>query len=80
MTETSDPGNASKLEDSERAAEFPLADTAGREPSLVSHVRASHGPGLTESIARLVEPFGGWTAYTTVVGLSPVVTYVAMNG
>ncbi len=25
-------------------------------------------------------PFGGWTAYTTVVGLSPVVTYVAMNG
>ncbi|MEI6724750.1 MAG: DUF362 domain-containing protein [Actinomycetes bacterium] len=62
MTETSDPGNASKLEDSERAAEFPLADTAGREPSLVSHVRASHGPGLTESIARLVEPFGGWTA------------------
>jgi uncharacterized protein (DUF362 family)/NAD-dependent dihydropyrimidine dehydrogenase PreA subunit len=34
--------------------------TAG--PSLVSHVRAVHGPGLTTSLERLVEPFGGWAA------------------
>jgi uncharacterized protein (DUF362 family)/Pyruvate/2-oxoacid:ferredoxin oxidoreductase delta subunit len=32
------------------------------EPSLVSHVRAAHGPGLEDSVARLVEPFGGWAA------------------
>ena len=38
------------------------ARSAGREPSLVSHVRATHGPGLTESIDRLVQPFGGWAA------------------
>jgi len=31
-------------------------------PSLVSHVRAAHGPGLAASIARLVAPFGGWPA------------------
>jgi len=31
-------------------------------PSLVSHVRAVHGPGLPAHVARLVEPFGGWTA------------------
>jgi uncharacterized protein (DUF362 family)/Pyruvate/2-oxoacid:ferredoxin oxidoreductase delta subunit len=31
-------------------------------PSLVSHVRAVHGPGLEAALARLVEPFGGWTA------------------
>lgn len=29
-------------------------------PSLVSHVRAGHGPGLAASVDRLVEPFGGW--------------------
>lgn len=32
------------------------------EPSLVSHVKAVHGPGLDASLARLVEPFGGWQA------------------
>ena len=31
-------------------------------PSLVSHVKAAHGPGLDASLARLVEPFGGWAA------------------
>ena len=31
-------------------------------PSLVSHVKAVHGPGLDASLARLVEPFGGWAA------------------
>jgi uncharacterized protein (DUF362 family)/Pyruvate/2-oxoacid:ferredoxin oxidoreductase delta subunit len=31
-------------------------------PSLVSHVRAGHGPGLDASVERLVEPFGGWAA------------------
>ena len=31
-------------------------------PSLVSHVRAEHGPGLDAALERLVEPFGGWTA------------------
>ncbi len=30
-------------------------------PSLVSHVHAVHGPGLDASLARLVEPFGGWS-------------------
>jgi uncharacterized protein (DUF362 family) len=35
-------------------------DEAG--PSLVSHVKAAHGPGLEAALARLVEPFGGWTA------------------
>ncbi len=34
----------------------------GGTPSLVSHVRAAHGPGLAASLERLVEPFGGWTA------------------
>ena len=34
--------------------------TAG--PSLVSHVNATHGPGLDASLERLVEPFGGWAA------------------
>jgi len=32
------------------------------EPSLVSHVRAGHGPGLTAALERLVAPFGGWPA------------------
>jgi len=32
--------------------------TAG--PSLVSHIRAEHGPGLAATLERLVEPFGGW--------------------
>jgi uncharacterized protein (DUF362 family)/NAD-dependent dihydropyrimidine dehydrogenase PreA subunit len=32
------------------------------QPSLVSHVKAAHGPGLDASLARLVEPFGGWAA------------------
>jgi uncharacterized protein (DUF362 family)/Pyruvate/2-oxoacid:ferredoxin oxidoreductase delta subunit len=31
-------------------------------PSLVSHVRAAHGPDLAASLDRLVEPFGGWAA------------------
>ncbi len=31
-------------------------------PSLVSHVKATHGPGLDASLERLVEPFGGWSA------------------
>jgi uncharacterized protein (DUF362 family) len=31
-------------------------------PALVSHVRATHGPGLDASLERLVEPFGGWEA------------------
>jgi uncharacterized protein (DUF362 family)/Pyruvate/2-oxoacid:ferredoxin oxidoreductase delta subunit len=30
------------------------------QPSPVSHVKATHGPGLDASLARLVEPFGGW--------------------
>lgn len=39
---------------------------AGRQhkpvrPSLVSHVRAAHGDGLTAALERLVTPFGGWT-------------------
>ena len=29
-------------------------------PALVSHVRASHGPGLAADIDRLIAPFGGW--------------------
>ena len=29
-------------------------------PSLVSHVKATHGPGLDAALERLVEPFGGW--------------------
>jgi uncharacterized protein (DUF362 family)/Pyruvate/2-oxoacid:ferredoxin oxidoreductase delta subunit len=32
----------------------------GARPSLVSHVKAVHGVGLGASLARLVEPFGGW--------------------
>jgi uncharacterized protein (DUF362 family)/Pyruvate/2-oxoacid:ferredoxin oxidoreductase delta subunit len=31
-------------------------------PSPVSHVKAQHGPGLDDSLGRLVEPFGGWSA------------------
>jgi len=31
-------------------------------PSLVSHVKATHGPGLDAALERLVEPFGGWAA------------------
>ena len=31
-------------------------------PSLVSHLRAAHGPGLAASLERLVAPFGGWQA------------------
>ena len=31
-------------------------------PSLVSHVKAVHGPGLDAALTRLVEPFGGWAA------------------
>jgi uncharacterized protein (DUF362 family)/ferredoxin len=34
--------------------------TAG--PSLVSHVQATHGPALEDSLDRLVAPFGGWAA------------------
>lgn len=32
------------------------------QPSLVSHVKARHGPGLEAAFERLVEPFGGWPA------------------
>ena len=35
---------------------------APTHPSLVSHVKATHGPGLDASLERLVEPFGGWAA------------------
>jgi uncharacterized protein (DUF362 family)/Pyruvate/2-oxoacid:ferredoxin oxidoreductase delta subunit len=38
-----------------------LRNVAGA-PSLVSHIRAVHGPGLATSLERLVEPFGGWSA------------------
>jgi len=31
-------------------------------PSLVSHVRARHGPSLPAALERLVTPFGGWPA------------------
>jgi uncharacterized protein (DUF362 family)/ferredoxin len=31
-------------------------------PSLVGHVKAEHGPDLDAALARLVEPFGGWSA------------------
>ena len=31
-------------------------------PSLVSHVRAAHGPRLAASLERLIEAFGGWSA------------------
>ena len=34
-------------------------------PPLVSHVKAAHGPGLEASLARLVEPFGGWSGIVT---------------
>jgi uncharacterized protein (DUF362 family)/Pyruvate/2-oxoacid:ferredoxin oxidoreductase delta subunit len=33
-----------------------------KPPSLVSHVKATHGPTLEASLERLVEPFGGWSA------------------
>lgn len=33
----------------------------GPGPSLVSHVRATHGPSLGPALDRLVAPFGGWT-------------------
>lgn len=32
------------------------------DPALVSHVRATHGPGLAATMDSLVEPFGGWAA------------------
>lgn len=35
---------------------------ASAGPSTVSHVHATHGPGLDASLERLVEPFGGWAA------------------
>ncbi len=38
------------------------SDPRPRGPSLVSHVKAAHGPGLDAALARLVEPFGGWAA------------------
>jgi uncharacterized protein (DUF362 family)/NAD-dependent dihydropyrimidine dehydrogenase PreA subunit len=41
----------------------PDADHGSRSaPSLVSHVKATHGPELEASLERLVEPFGGWSA------------------
>ena len=38
----------------------PSAQAGGA--SLVSHVRAFHGPDLAASVERLVEPFGGWAS------------------
>ena len=40
-----------------------MSDGDGRTdgPSLVSHVHATHGPGLEASLERLVAPFGGWS-------------------
>jgi uncharacterized protein (DUF362 family)/ferredoxin len=38
------------------------ASGAPAGPSLVSHVKATHGPGLDAALERLVEPFGGWSA------------------
>ena len=38
------------------------AQTPAGDPSLVSHLRAAHGPGLAASLDRLVAPFGGWAA------------------
>lgn len=35
---------------------------SSREPALVSHVTAAHGPGLGPALEHLVEPFGGWPA------------------
>ncbi len=43
----------------------PSRPPAPGAPSLVSHVRAEHGPGLAASLERLVEPFGGWSALAT---------------
>ena len=37
-----------------------MSGAAGPGPSLVAHVRAALGTGLEASLARLVEPFGGW--------------------
>jgi len=37
----------------------PRTEGAAR-PSLVSHVRAVHGPGLAAAMERAVAPFGGW--------------------
>ncbi len=34
----------------------------GTSPSLVSHVRAAHGPALPAALERLVAPFDGWGA------------------
>ena len=39
-----------------------VEDQAPAGPSLVSHVKATHGAGLDASLERLVEPFGGWAA------------------
>lgn len=33
-----------------------------RDPSPVSHIRASHGDGLQAAVERLVAPFGGWSS------------------
>jgi uncharacterized protein (DUF362 family)/Pyruvate/2-oxoacid:ferredoxin oxidoreductase delta subunit len=38
------------------------AAEAGATPALVSHVKATHGPGLDAALVRRVEPFGGWAA------------------
>lgn len=38
------------------------ASEAATAPSLVSHVKATHGPGLDTALERLVQPFGGWAA------------------
>jgi uncharacterized protein (DUF362 family)/Pyruvate/2-oxoacid:ferredoxin oxidoreductase delta subunit len=38
------------------------APEASAGPSLVSHVKATHGAGLDAALERLVEPFGGWPA------------------
>ncbi len=53
MTHPSDPAR-----DGQSAGSAGGAAAAGPPP--VCHVKASHGPSLDASLARLVEPFGGW--------------------
>jgi uncharacterized protein (DUF362 family)/Pyruvate/2-oxoacid:ferredoxin oxidoreductase delta subunit len=37
-----------------------MSQAAAHEPAVVAHVTAAHGPGLGDSLTRLVAPFGGW--------------------
>jgi len=48
--------------------EFTMMSTLGTAPPLVPALLVLEGVFVNE------RPLGGWTAYTTVVGLSPVVT------